>query len=241
MMKLRDMTTREFIDSLLHHNEYSKFDVYDELDKRTHGFNQARVSALLDLMLTPFPFPNMTPDERYMRFGLMTIEEWNLLQQKPSPSLHTIVINEIDDCVKIRPKEEELFWYAYDILNDSSNSNGVTSPLLSQNCNSDYMLAAFNNNSMAADHFINRICNFRGQRITTLVAIDMMALRSIGILNYGKLTDFTKELNTLMKRIGKNPIGYQGLHAALVANGKENNSVRAAISYYKNLVNIKSE
>ena len=245
MKELSEMSTRDFIDSLLHKNEKSKLEVYDELDRRTHGFNLACVEALLDLMFNQFPFLDMTPDERDMRYGLMTIEEWNLLQHKPSPSTHTIVINEIDDCVKIRPKEEELFWYAYDILNDilngSYNRNGEIPPLLSQHCDSDYILAAFNNNSIAAEHFIKRIFHFPGKRITTLVAIDMSALKSIGILNYGTLTVFTEELNNLLKKNGQKPIGYQGLHAALTAHEKKDNRVKAAISYYEKIVNIKSE
>lgn len=240
MKELSEMTTREFVDSLLHQNEYTKLDVYDELDKRTHGFDPARVDALLDLMLTPFPFPNFTTEERDMRFGYMTLDEWKHLDPKPSPSLYTIVIDEYNDSVKVRPKDEELFWYAYDTLGNFLNSRGRELPLQSIHCTSNYILAAFNNNKTAADSFINRACNFTGKRITTLVAIDMMALTGLGKLTIGQLTEFTKELNNLLSSVNRS-IGYQGLHAALYSKDKKKRKIEAAKTYYREILNIESE
>lgn len=192
MKELSEMTTREFVDSLLHQNEYTKLDVYDELDKRTHGFNQKRVDALLDLIFNPFPFLNMTHDELDMRFGLMSIKEWNLLQQKPSPSLHTTVISEIDDSVKVRPKNEELFWYAYDILSGfggyDESVDGVPYPA--------YILAVFKNNKALLDMFIERLSKYK-KRIAVPAARDIRALEKLGLLaeyNQNKLANDIKKI-----------------------------------------------
>lgn len=231
MNELSDMTTYEFIEVLIKNaDEYNKLDIYDELRMRTNDFCKAKTEALLELMMDSYPFANVSPHERDMIFGLMAVEEWNSLQQKPSPEIYTIVIKEIEDRVIVRPKKEKLFWYAYDVLSDMMNDNGHDLSTKSGICDSDYILGAFNNNTKAADLFLNRVCNFQGKRITSSVAADMKALVTIGVLTIEPLTDFTKALNLLLARKGKKQIGYKGLSAAFNQKG---NRLKCALTFYK--------
>ena len=243
MKDLSDMKISEFIDAILAHtNEYSQLEVYDYLDDKTKGFSLARVDAILELLISKYPTNNLTPEERDWRFKLLTLEEWHNLSLRPDPSKYQIKVNEIENWVTIRPIGEKLFWYVYDILNEAYNEdmNVKLSRTTAQHEYPSYIMQAFDNNTLLIDKFFERIASMPGERKTTPIAIEIEALQSLGMLNTGQLTLFTKELNKVLASRGITAIGYRGL-AAAVGTQKNKMRFKAVQTEYKIFLESKSE
>ena len=253
MKDLSDMKISEFIDAILAHpNEYSQLEVYDYLDEKTNGFSVARVDALWELLSQRCPAPaeycltegrNGFDDARHRQH--MTVAQWKSLETDPDFALCDIVVNEIEDWVTIRPKQERLFWYAHDILQDAYNDNmNAPHSHIPQHIDipqvhdyPQYLMTAFGNNSLLIDKFFERIASIPGKQKTTPIAIDIDALKSLGVLNVGKLTTFTDELNKALTSRGMVKIKYKSLSDKIGEQKKKHeNEFVVAVSIYKCLL-----
>ena len=250
MKDLSDMKISEFIDAILAHpNEYSQLEVYDYLDEKTNGFSVARVDALWELLSQRCPAPadyyltegrNGFDDARHRQH--MTVAQWKSLETDPNFALCDIIVNEIEDWVTIRPKQERLFWYAHDILQDAySDSMNTPHSHIPQHIDTpqvqdypQYLMTAFGHNSLLIDKFFERIALMPKP---TPIAVEIEALQSLGVLNVGTLTTFTDELNKALAGRGIREIKYKSLSDKIGCQKRKNEvKFETAKSIYSRLL-----
>lgn len=136
--------------------------------------------------------------------------------------------------------DNSLLWYSHKTLCDVLEPNGKTQS--EGAVYSSYLLQAFGNNALLIDKFFERIASIPGERKTTPIAIEIDALKSLGVLNMGKLTTFTDELNKALASHGMTEIKYKSLSDKLGdQRRKHENEFKVAVSIYDRLLDDKSE